>query len=212
MSVRPKKIKPLNVQKIDDNDPSDNYIKVNVPVSKQQAKNLARSIEDKVQASLRLSYKDLEASDVEKLIPLYVTNRHYRKLVKSKQNKKGVVLQLSKNELNRNKKSFNNIARNLKTMDKNRSVEGGNPIIASVLGSLIPTIAGPLLEKLIGKGGGEMPTSIHKNNDYPDIFINDNDKMESAGLYLPHVGSGNGSISLDKLLKDNGLMIVKKKL
>lgn len=240
----------------------DNMILVNLPLSRSQVSSLSKAMVSDSPTAIKLSKDDLQSGYHPGMVQLFITNRNFKRLKKNVQDHKGVVLNLSKNEVSQNRKAYKAMSRDIdKQLGREElepgmdEMEGG---IAASTAMLLAPFLGGVANKIFGSGMNNDPVfecegfsgkglflphkggcvnksnnaskkSVSKDtnksqktkNTEDDIFLDEevvvtkNKSKSNVHTYPPKKGAGltlpGSGLSLDKVLEENGLMIVKKK-
>ena len=203
------------------------YSGVKIQLSKGQIKKLKKAIEDVSETSIKLSN-----SVVDEILEgngnslLYLTKTQINRIEKVGAKGNGMVLKLSQAQIKYLRKKLKEKADGL-TEDELRQEGGVNPLFLAA----VPTLVNKGLEILgLGQDAVDVPTVSEKDaekyNSEGGVSLNTDSAPETpqaAGASVSGVSgvsdttdttetpSGTTAISLDKLLKENGLKVVTAK-
>jgi len=197
------------------------YSGVKIQLSKGQIKKLKKAIEDVSETSIKLSN-----SVVDEILEgngnslLYLTKTQINRIEKVGAKGNGMVLKLSQAQIKYLRKKLKEKADGL-TEDEIRQEGGVNPLFLAA----VPTLVNKGLEILgLGQDAVDVPTVSEKDaekyNSEGGVSLNTDSAPETPQAAGASVGGasdttetppGTTAISLDKLLKENGLKVVTAK-
>ena len=199
------------------------YSGAKIQLSKGQIQKLKKAIEDVSETSIKLS-----SSVVDEILEgngnslLYLTKTQINRIEKVGAKGNGMVLKLSRAQIKYLRKKLKEKADGL-TEDELRQEGGVNPLFLAA----VPTLVNKGLEILgLGQDAVDVPTVSEKDaekyNSEGGVSLNTDSAPETpqaAGASVSGVSdttdttetpSGTTAISLDKLLKENGLKVVRE--
>jgi hypothetical protein len=197
------------------------YSGAKIQLSKGQIQKLKKAIEDVSETSIKLSN-----SVVDEILEgngnslLYLTKTQINRIEKVGAKGNGMVLKLSRAQIKYLRKKLKEKADGL-TEDELRQEGGVNPLFLAA----VPTLVNKGLEILgLGQDAVDVPTVSEKDaekyNSEGGVSLNTDSAPETPQAAGASVGGasdttetppGTTAISLDKLLKENGLKVVTAK-
>jgi len=169
---------------------------VHVNISENQKRNLKWAIESKGPVSIRLGYEDLEGNDI-----LALTNSQVNRMTKAYENGKGIMIKMSKRQVEHNKTIEGGFLGFLAGLAAKALPFLAKTVLPTLVTGALPGVGSALAQKATNKAMGN-GLNLKKGSNIARV------QTDGRGLYLkPYKGSGLGMVGDGLYLKHGGQVV-----